>query len=188
MWFDISLPIKVMDILTLSAIIFGPIIGIYVSKHTDKRHQKIDRRLEIFKVLMRTRNSNLSPEHVGALNLIEIEFYKEDRVLKALEDYFQHLNDYNDANAQRWTLRRPQLFTRLLSEIAKSLGYEIEQLQILGGGYAPQGWIDLENRQIEFQKGMISLLKGEIGFPVTQFVRPTNANSNFPPPPKEESA
>jgi Family of unknown function (DUF6680) len=37
--------------------------------------------MDIFKTLMPTRRTPMYPEHVGALNLIELEYYKDKTVL-----------------------------------------------------------------------------------------------------------
>ena len=185
--------VRFFDWLTLAALIIAPIasaIGaVVVTRFTDARTARKKRRLDVFKVLMRTRSTRLNSDHVGALNLIEIEFYKEQKVLDALERYFQHLNNRNSA-ADGWLQTSEHLFTKLLSEMARSLGYQIEQLQILTGGYAPQGWIESENRQTEIQRKTLALLEGKISLPITAGSNTSPAAPavftpppGFPPPP-----
>lgn len=182
---------NMLEWLTLFAVFFGPIAAVYVTRYVDAIREKQSRRLDIFKTLMKTRGTRLNYEHVGALNLVEIEYYKEPRVLDALERYFQHLNDA--ASPNNWHQKSNHLFTKLLSEMARSLGYEIEQLQILTGGYAPQGWEDNERRQTVLQEKLIAFLDGKISLPIqaAQINTGSTANSSprfvvppgFPPPP-----
>ena len=47
--------------------------------------------MEIFRMLMRTRRTRLYPEHVGALNLVEIEFAHDRPVIDAWRELFKHL-------------------------------------------------------------------------------------------------
>jgi hypothetical protein len=189
---------KLMEVLTLVALLLGPILAIWVTREVDKRRERHSKRIEIFKILMRTRSTRLHPDHVGALNLVEIEFYKEQKVQLALEKYFQHLNDRAAIAAGTWNQNYDHLFTKLLSAIASSLGYQIEQLQILTGGYAPQGWEAAEKRGMDLQDKLIALLDGKLSLPVRHAPVPiqeaTNANAQttqaglvvphgFPPPP-----
>ena len=107
---------SILEWLTLFAVFFGPIAAVYVTRFIDASRENRQRRLELFKTLMKTRGTRLHYEHVGALNLVEIEFYKEQRVLEALERYFQHLNDAVTPN--NWQQKSNHLFTKLLSEMA----------------------------------------------------------------------
>lgn len=157
--------VKFIEWLTLAAIFLGPICAVWMTRFVDGRREKKANRLAVFKTLMRTRGSRLNHEHVGALNLVEIEFYKEKNVSNALQRYFDHLN--TRTTDERWLDTSNHLFTKLLYEIAKSLGYKIEQLQILTGGYAPQGWIDNEGRQEEIQNRLIALLQMKTALPIT---------------------
>lgn len=159
--------VKFFEWITLSAVLLGPILAVLVTRFIDKKREQRANRLAIFKVLMRTRGTRLNPEHVGALNLVEIEFYKEQKVSDALQKYFDHLNGKVD---ERWLKVSDHLFTKLLSEMAKSLGYKIEQLQILTGGYAPQGWANNETLQAKIQTRLVDLLEGRCGFPVIPYV------------------
>ncbi len=175
--------ITAFEWITLSAVILGPILAVVVTREIDRRREKRTNRLAVFKVLMRTRGTRLNPEHVGALNLVEIEFYKEKKVSDALETYFDHLNGKVD---ERWLKASDHLFTKLLSEMAKSLGYKMEQLQILTGGYAPQGWADNENMQAKIQTRLVDLLEGRAGFPVVPYI--ASGNIQAAPSPTEDTA
>lgn len=178
------------DWLTLFAIFAGPIFAVIATRIIDSRRERRERRLGLFKTLMRTRGARLNQDHVGALNLIEIEYYKEQRVLTALEKYMQHLNDRRSnqthTDVEIWLKNSDHLFTKLMYEVAKSLGYEIEQLQILTGGYSPQGWAEVEERGANIQKKLLAFLNGEIPLPIRGTVSgSTNFEvpPNFPPPP-----
>ena len=60
--------------LTLFAIFFGRIAAVQAKMWIQRETEKRNRKLEIFKTLMRTRGNPLSPEHVFALNTIILEF------------------------------------------------------------------------------------------------------------------
>jgi hypothetical protein len=80
-----------MELLTLSAIFLGPIAAVIITRFIDHRRDKYNRKMEIFRKLMRTRRAKLSADHVEALNLIEIEFYKDRNVMANFRLYIQHL-------------------------------------------------------------------------------------------------
>lgn len=67
------------EIVNLIAIILGPILAIQVSKVIEHFKERRERKLSIFKVLMTTRATPIDIRHVEALNMIDIEFYGEDK-------------------------------------------------------------------------------------------------------------
>ena len=155
------------DWLTILAIFLGPIVAVSVTLFFDYRRNQRSRHMSIFNTLMRTRRTPIAPEHVGALNLVEIEFYKNPSIVTALKNLFSHFgteharnadervgNDMsleevarrNDAFSLRLFEERQRLLAKLLHAMAKKLGFNLEQLEIFEGGYTPQGW---SNDQLE---------------------------------------
>jgi len=100
--YDCELEIK--DWITISAIIIGPILAVQAQKFIEAVRYKKQRRLNLFHTLMSTRASRVSNEHVGALNMIDIEFYgrkifgfrfqtpKEKSITNAWKNYNDQLN------------------------------------------------------------------------------------------------
>ena len=129
-----------MPWLTILAIVLGPFLAIITSQHLERGRSEKRRKVEIFHTLMRTRSMNISPDHVGALNLVEIEFLGEKNVQMAWKSYMRNLSEplppleekdqYDQASQNR-----ARLLTELLDEMAKSLKIEIQQLEILRGSY-----------------------------------------------------
>ena len=78
-------------IFTIVAILIGPCLAVYVNGYLDRRREKRARKMDIFRTLMRTRNARLSPDHVGALNLVEIEFVNHPEVVKNWKALHDHL-------------------------------------------------------------------------------------------------
>ena len=89
--------------LMILAILLAPLIAVQVQKYTEILLEKHRRKLRIFYTLMGTRAIRLSPEHVQALNMIDIEFYgrkifgftyqskAEKEVQNAWKEYLDHL-------------------------------------------------------------------------------------------------
>jgi hypothetical protein len=164
------------------ATFFGPIFAVAMTMAIDALRQKRTRQLELFRSLMGNRRARLSPEWVRALNLVEIEFYRNRAVMEAYRDLMNHINTRADVDPQGWTDRQRTLFAKLLSEIARSLRYgKMEQLDLREGGYYPQGYADFEVEQQTLRRLLIELLNGNRSLPVHS--APPTAPPNFPPPP-----
>jgi hypothetical protein len=63
-----------MEILTIFAIIIGPIAAVQIEKQLHRSRANWERKTSIFKTLMATRGAVLSYSHVEALNRIDLEF------------------------------------------------------------------------------------------------------------------
>ena len=134
---------------------------------------------------MRTRRLTLNPDHVGALNLVEIEFHGEEDVITAWRNYFTQLSSKvpDDQQEQEAFFRkRDGLLAKLLHSLAKALKFEIEQLDIFEGGYSPQGWVDDEIQMRALRHLMINVFRGNGSVPVTILNAPVGS-SPYPPPP-----
>ncbi len=143
--------------------------------------------MDVFRTLMRTRRSKLHPDHVGALNLVEVEFKDETTVITEWRKYWKHLGvDHPKRPEEQATdaltreekqLRHSKydnrigkegekLLATLLHAIAKVLDFKIEQLEIFEGGYYPKGWGDIELQQDAIRRFVVGLYLGEYAVPV----------------------
>jgi hypothetical protein len=177
---------ELSDWLTLLAIVLGPLFGVWLARHMQDRAFYRERRLDIFRTLMRTRRTPMYPEHVGALNLVEIEFAKDNEVIGAWRDLFNHLgtehprkrDEVIEATSQqdagerdhrygiRLYLERQSLLAKLLHAMAKSLRFNINQLEIFEGGYTPQGWSEIEYDQTAIRRFAAQLAAGQRVLPI----------------------
>lgn len=182
----------IMAVLTLIAILIGPPIGVWLGHRLQENHEKRQRKLDVFRNLMRTRNLGLSYDHVTALNLIEVEFIDDNEVLEAWKNYLQELSKpplvgtpTPEAINQRDEDRR-KLLTKLLHRISKSVSYDIDQMDVYEKNYIPQGWLDDEQQQKLVRVLMLNLLSGRSTLPIA--VRGDNTNDEiynpFPPRPE----
>jgi hypothetical protein len=143
----------------------GPIAAVLVTRFIDDRRAVRVRQLEVFRALMRTRRNALLPDHVNALNLVEIEFHSVPRVLDAYRELMKHINSGGIINDQ-WLAKHRSELTRLLSEMASALGYTIQQLDVFEGGYYPSGWGQEAEQQLAMRLGLLELLSGRRSLPV----------------------
>lgn len=177
-----------MGFATIVAVITGPVIAVFLVRGHDKRREENRRKYDIFRTLMRTRKLPIHYDHVGALNLVEVEFTKHSNVIQAWNNYLKQLGEKlppsGDAEGHiAVRKKRDALLAKLISEIAKALKIKkIEQLDILEGNYLPQGWDDVEEEQRAVRHGLIKVLEGTAPI-VIQAQHPPQTPSPYPPPP-----
>jgi hypothetical protein len=177
-----------VGLISVVAILVGPILAVLVTRKIDHERAERERRMDVFRTLMKTRRLRLSSEHVTALNLIEIEFYGVAAVKTARESYFENLSkklptDIKESDEH--FAEQNRRLAKLLHAMGKALNFSnLEQLDIMTGGYTPQGWADIEQQQQILRYLLIDLLNGNRGIPISP-VNPT-AQGLYPPPPDEE--
>lgn len=160
--------IKVTDIAIVFATILGPILAVQAQKYLEKGRDIKQRRAWLFRTLMATRATTLSPAHVEALNAVPIEFYGKDQKLKSIinkwKTYLDHL--LKDTAAPGWGEKRFELLVELLHEMAVFLGYEFNTVEIANEIYSPKGHAWIETDQEIIRKGLAQLLSGQIALPM----------------------
>ena len=151
------------------AVLLAPVIAVQVSQFLERHRNKKEGKLRVFKTLMATRASTLAPAHVEALNMIDMEFYgdnkKDKAVVIAWKAYLDHLAAQNYPE-ESWGLKRVDLLVGLLYAMADCLGYDFDKTHIKNSAYIPKGYGELEDDQFILRKGLVGLLKGKISLPV----------------------
>ena len=159
-----------MEVVTLIAVFFGPIIAVQLSQYLERKRQKKTGKEWVFKTLMRTRASVVHPSHVEALNMIDVEFYgtnkKDRKVVGAWKLYLDNLSDQNTQQDIKYA-KRKDLFLELLYTMAIALGYDFDKEHIKNTSYIPQSFVDIENEQHILRKGILSVLNGDSSVPIT---------------------
>jgi hypothetical protein len=173
-------PEIILGITVMIATLVGPVLAVLVTRYNDDKNRIRERRLVIFRTLMATRRTLLSLDKVTALNMVEIEFYGIQSVQAAHREVMTHIN-MQPPLPGGWNDRHRLLLTRLLSEMAKVLGYNLQQLDVLDGGYYPQGFADIDLEQQAVRRALIEVLSGHRPLLVSP-AAPTPP-SPFPPPP-----
>lgn len=158
------------DILSVLAVLLSPLIALQISEGLQRRREQRMRRQQVFKTLMATRASGLAPEHVQALNMIDLEFYgtdaKSKAVLNAWKAYLDHLNS-SQANPEIWLTKKEDLFVDLLYEMARHLDFDFDKTHIRRTSYFPKGIGDVETDQQLIRKGVAAILSGRASLPIS---------------------
>jgi len=154
------------EILQIIAVLLSPVIALQVDKILRKSGESKKRKIDIFKILMASRGSILSIEHVAALNRIDLEFSNSKKYTKVISSwnlYFNHLNVKSSTEQELaiWNDKIADHLASLLFEMGSSLGYEFNIAQIKRNIYAPKGHFETENELSEIRKLLVSVLKGQ---------------------------
>jgi hypothetical protein len=148
----------------------GPIAAVQAQKWIERRQAKRKGKNYVFRTLMATRAARVSTEHVQALNMIDLEYYGggpgEKAVREAWRFYLDHLNTRYDDEAA-WGIRQMDLFTDLLYQMSKSLGYDFDKTQIKNSAYWPVAHGNLEHEMSQIRSGLVKILTGKATLPTS---------------------
>lgn len=156
---------------TVVAILLAPIIALRVQTKLEAAKEKRQRKLIIFKTLIATYATRVSPDHIQALNMINIEFYGIESVLDSWRLYHQHLitpdPQANDASlsikerndfAEKWLQNGNELFINMLVEMSNEVGFPFDQPTLSIGVYYPGAQQKIEEENIILREGLIKII------------------------------
>ncbi len=178
---DFDWTVKITDIVMILAVLIGPIIAVQLTRYLDNKKEQHERKLQVFKTLMETRAYNVSWNHVAALNRIDVEFYKDKKVLAAWKEYLDLLG-IKGMETNLWVSKRIDLFIELLYTMGQSLNYDFDKTHIKNSSYSPiaHGTFNDEQQVKDdlklIRENALKMLTGEI--PVQMEI------TNWPNPPK----
>jgi hypothetical protein len=166
----------VFNILTIIAVITGPILALQMQRILDERRDQKKRKLWIFRAIMSNRATILNANYVQALNLIDIDFAsnsqtdKDVRIAwKVLLDHLSTKVEDDKAAIKASNERSLDLRVALMKALAKALDYEFDEVQIKKGSYLPTGHSELENEQNMLRKRLLEVLGGHRRIPIGVF-------------------
>lgn len=170
----------ILSVLTIIAIILGPIVALDLQRRLDKGREARNRKLWVFKTLMSFRATALSPQFVQALNLIDVEFDSKNEKEKAVRTAWKVLLDHFGDLAkpplpENSNEKTATLTTNLLIAMGKSLGYDFDEVEVKKGAYYPMGMGNVEQEQHSVRRGILDVLAGRRRIPVGIF------EDKFPP-------
>ena len=157
---------EIKDWINILAILSAPIVAVQIQKWLERSREKISRKIQLFKTLMSTRASRMSPSHVQALNLIDVEFNetKYEPVVTAWRTYLDHLS--HDSNRTGWSEKNDELFIELLYQMGYSLDYNFDKVMLKRTSYIPVGHADIETEQQIIRQGFAKIFSDKSAFPV----------------------
>jgi hypothetical protein len=172
----------ILSVLTIVAILCGPIIALQIQRKLDREREAQNRKLSVFKSLMSFRATALAPAFVQALNMIDVEFDGDSKqekdvrnAWKVLLDHYYDLNRAPDPNSAVLLEKSAQLRANLLMSMGRCLNYEFDEVQIKKGSYYPIALGNVEAEQHAIRRGVLNVLSGKGRIPVGVF------EEKFPP-------
>lgn len=144
-----------MEILTIIAIITGPVTAVIITLWSQGRREKLLLKNQVFTTLMAQRGFPTSPEWIRALNLIDVVFENNPKVLKLWHEYYDLLHhEDKPLMIEQWERKKLEL----LSEIAKDLGYKGLQQIDIDKVYIPKGYLEETDLASSTLKQLLNVL------------------------------
>lgn len=175
-------------IAAILATLFSPLIAVQVQKWIERATERRNAQQNIFRTLMATRATRLDPNHVHALNSIDLDFGtagrrqnpREREVIDRWRLYADQLNlalpePSTEAQQEAWVQRADDLFIELLFALSQCLGYSFDRVQLRRAVYRPRGHGQVELRQDIIQRGFAGLFTGETSLPMRVIEVPVSA-------------
>jgi hypothetical protein len=164
---------SIIDVLTIVAILLGPIVALQLQTMLDKSRTTRSRKLSVFKTLMTYRATTLAPHFVEALNVIDVEFTADSEkpvrdAWKVLLDHFSDLGEMMRSGATISSAlidKSATLTTALLITIGKSLGYDFDEVQIKKGAYYLWIWATSNKNNTSSGVWYLTFSQGSVGYP-----------------------
>lgn len=162
---------KLTDILTIAAIIIGPIMALAIQRELDKKREKDKGQREIFRTIWATRMfpARLNYRHVEALNMVGLEFEDSQAVLDAWKEYLDFLNRKEpeaEAARQQFYNERNTKFIDLIFALSRKLRYKFTRLEVEKLTYSPVAHGTWAEQETILRQGATKLFKGEYALPV----------------------
>ena len=176
---------QMFDWLTLTAIVLGPLVGIWVTRIIDNAKERGRRRESVFEGLIRTRGLELSPDHVSNLNMVPLLF-KEPPVRDAYSRTMTAVSDValasSDPQVVAGALFRLNAARQdLIRSLGEAVGSPLPANELERMGYAPQAWARQQLEQDLLRSLLIEWLEGKRTTHMVAGVWELPANGNAPP-------
>lgn len=144
--------------INVAAIIIAPVIAVWIGQMLQDRAEKRKDKMQVFKTLMTSRVYGWTVDSVNALNIVEVVFAGDEKVIELWRAYYEKLCskpstdlDYKHINDAR---------DKLLLCMAKSLGYEKDVTwETIQNPYRPDGLLQSLNMQSESAASYLQLMK-----------------------------
>ncbi len=166
----IDYTVKLTDILTIVAILIGPIAALMIQRSLDTS-RRIKRQKDLFRVLWATRGlpGRLEHRHVEALNMVGLDFANKSNVVDAWKEYLDMLNTQEpteEAQRQQFYRDRDGKFIGLIFSMTQTLGYEATRLEVQKQYYSPLAHGTWAEQETILREGVTKLFKDDKPIPI----------------------
>ena len=150
----------ILPIINIVALILIPIVSVLLGHCLQNRAKKREDKIAIFKSLMTSRIYGWTVDSVHALNLIEVVFANDKKVIEQWENLHDKLFVESPTETELHKIKIEK--DKLLKVMAKSLGYKID-FEVIQTPYMPSGLVDLLNNQQAFSNMQLEIMKKMTG-------------------------
>jgi hypothetical protein len=142
-------------ILTLAAIVLGPLAAVSITLWIEAFRKKKDAKLIVLRMLLSTRHLPSDPNYSIAIQLIPVEFNDDDKVLKAHTELLEAANvSLDGVKDERITKNTSIKLVRLIYQIGRSIGLKMRETDIETGNFGTQGFYYRDALLKDSQKAM----------------------------------
>jgi hypothetical protein len=179
--------VRLVDVLTLIALIAGPALAVAVQLFFEKRRERRRSRVAILDTLLAYRGRLVNPECVNALNRVELAFYGEPVVIAKHRELIEHMererNFPESEQAAGWE-RRNDLLIELIASIAESLGFRFSHTGLKTNAYVPKAMVDENQYLMDMRRWLLGLAEGKNPIPIrVEASQQASPHSATPTPP-----
>lgn len=125
----------VLTIISIVAIFLGPVFAVMVGQYLQNRKKKYDAKINLFFTIMSYRYNPVHQDFVRALNLIDVIFQDNHKILDCWHKYHENLHKTNEINLPM-TVQRS--FLDLVQAMSNSLGYKGLKQTDIDKTYSPK--------------------------------------------------
>jgi hypothetical protein len=166
--------ITASDWAIVTATLLGPILAVQAQKTIERWRDIRRQKLWVFSTLMSTRATRLAPDHIRALNMIDLVFYgtprfgrnrrsnSEQAVLDKWKEYLDELAEPWDATAnnEARVAHRVEIFLDLLEHVGVDVGIKFDRVQLKKGAYQPIAHNTENEEQQQLRRAAIAVFDG----------------------------
>jgi hypothetical protein len=145
--------ITISDGFLIAATIIGPILAVQTQKWIERYRELRSQKMAVFSTLMTTRATRVAPDHVRALNTIDLAFRADRAVIDRWRDYQDALSPINQTTEEK--------FIEMLYAMSEHLKFDFDKVMLRRVVYLPQGHVDAENTQADVQRNLRQMLIGQ---------------------------
>lgn len=146
------------DLINLLALLLSPLIAVGVTLWWQKRQENRKAKRDVLVSLISTRHTPLVDDALRAYHMIDVVFHDSPKVRVLWHEYYEMINNEGLNNENGWR-RRQDKSLEMVTEMAKTLGYDISHLDVKRV-YYPHGLGTVETRNNEIMDELLRVLKG----------------------------
>jgi hypothetical protein len=151
------------DGLLAACTILGPILAVQAQKWVERNTEQKNRKKRLFENLMMVRGETLSVDFKRSVNMIEMVFAGDKKVINAWHNLFDTFSEKfnNDTEAKVLVDKRTDFLKILLKEMSQVCGYDFDDRTIAKGYYTPTAHMNFEEELRRVRQGAADLLEGK---------------------------